>query len=401
MPMVAAAVDGTRTGGDAGTAALISARLPSLAGLRFAAAFLVFGFHTHVMGLVDTGPLGAVLDWIFGQAAGAFSFFFLLSGFVLTWSLRPAETAARFWRRRLARIYPNHLVTWLGVLGLLVVSGARVSAAVVVSNLLLVQAWLPDPRMYFGMNVVSWSLACEVFFYALFPLLYRLLVRLPAGAVWPATAAALAAIWVVPLAAQALPERYRYWAIWVCPLARLPQFVTGMLLARIVSDGRWPAVLRVWPIAALTAAAYVGSRWLPTDLRLVAGLGVPLALLVGAIAATDANGRRTVWCSPSMLLLSELAYAFYLIHHPVLRVVVRLAGTSHPVLTEVAIAAAGLVLALFGSWLLYRCVERPGRRLLLSAGRRAGPTSTPRAATAPVSRRTGARSTSGRYGPGA
>ena len=87
------------------------ARLPSLTGLRFAAAFLVFGFHAHIEGIVAAGATRDVMDWVFGPGAAGVSFFFVLSGFVLTWSVRPGETAWRFWRRRIAKIYPNHAVT--------------------------------------------------------------------------------------------------------------------------------------------------------------------------------------------------------------------------------------------------------------------------------------------------
>src|SRR6266511_676126 len=341
----------------------VAPALLSLIGLRFVAAFLVFGFHMHVMGLLDSGTGGTVLEWIFSQGGGAFSIYFILSGFVLTWSLRPTDTAARFWQRRVARIYPNHAATWLAALGIGLLGGG-LSAAVALPNLLLVQAWLPAPRVYFGMTVVGWALACEGFFSALFPLLHRGLLRLPRRALWCAVAASMTVIWLVPLATQPLATPYRYWAIWVFPVARLPEFVSGMLLARIVREARWPASVGVWPATALTAGAYVGSRWLPLELRLVASMAVPLALLIGAIAAADASGRPTRWSWPWLLWLGQLSYAFYLVHHLVLRVVVRLAGSSHSAFTEAALAAAALALALCGSWLLYRCVERPARRLL-------------------------------------
>jgi peptidoglycan/LPS O-acetylase OafA/YrhL len=41
------------------------------------------------------------------------SSFFALSGFVLTWSLRAADTKRAFYRRRFARVYPLHFLTLL------------------------------------------------------------------------------------------------------------------------------------------------------------------------------------------------------------------------------------------------------------------------------------------------
>ena len=37
--------------------------------------------------------------------------------------------------------------------------------------LLLVQAWVPDPPTILALNPVSWSLACEAFFYLVTPTL--------------------------------------------------------------------------------------------------------------------------------------------------------------------------------------------------------------------------------------
>jgi peptidoglycan/LPS O-acetylase OafA/YrhL len=87
--------------------------LPSLSGLRFVAVLVVFGFHVHVANVFSDGAIRAVIERIFGPGAGGVSFFFVLSGYVLTWSARPHDTAVRFWRRRFARIYPNYLVALL------------------------------------------------------------------------------------------------------------------------------------------------------------------------------------------------------------------------------------------------------------------------------------------------
>ncbi len=307
------------------------------------------------------------MEWIFGPGSVGVSFFFILSGFVLTWSARPHDTAGRFWRRRIAKIYPNHAVTGIAALTVAALTGAGLSAAVVVPNLLLLQAWSPDIRVFFGLNTVSWSLACEAFFYACFPLLHRALIRLPGNRLWPAAVATLGLVWLVPVAAQLLPSADRYWAVWILPLARLPEFVAGMVLARIVQSGRWPAV-RLWPIATLTVAVYLSSRWLAEDFRLIAGTAAPLALLVAAVGAADAAGRRTPWAAGWAVRLGEISFAFYLVHLLVLRLFIRATGIDHPAPIGVAMALGALALATAGSWLLHRGVELPGVRLF--GGRR-------------------------------
>ena len=73
--------------------------LDSLTILRGPAALFVFFYHTrwaHVVPSASVGYVGVAL-------------FFVLSGFVLTWSYKPADGAKKFYLRRFARVYPLHL----------------------------------------------------------------------------------------------------------------------------------------------------------------------------------------------------------------------------------------------------------------------------------------------------
>ena len=109
--------------------------LPSLSGLRFGAVLLVFGFHLYAADIFTSGSVHTLLGWVFGPGAGGLSLFFVLSGFVLTWSARPDDTAPQFWWRRFVRIYPTHAATSVAVLIGVAVAGAGVSAATIVPNL--------------------------------------------------------------------------------------------------------------------------------------------------------------------------------------------------------------------------------------------------------------------------
>jgi peptidoglycan/LPS O-acetylase OafA/YrhL len=346
-------------------------RLPSLTGLRFVAAFLVFGFHVHIERIVADGPVRTAMEWVFGPGAVGVSFFFVLSGFVLTWSTRPGDTARRFWWRRFARIWPDHAATWVVAMALAVIGGTSVAVSVWLPNILLLQAWSPNIDIFFGLNTVSWSLACEVFFYAMWPALYVVLRRLPVRALWPATAVALGLVWLVPVLAQALPAADRYWFIWVFPVTRLPEFAAGMLLARIVREGRWPAWFGLTPATVLAAVVYLTSHYLPDDFQIVAGTVIPLAFLVAAAAATDVAGGPSPWRSAVAVRLGELSYAFYLVHQLVLRLVVHKFGVEHNAVTGLAVALFALVLALIASWILYEGVEKQALRILLRRPARA------------------------------
>jgi peptidoglycan/LPS O-acetylase OafA/YrhL len=360
----------------AGGGPMTQTRLPSLTGLRWIAAFMVFGFHISVVGLVDTGPAGTVLGRVFGQGAVGVSFFFILSGFVLAWSARAGDTPRRFWQRRFAKIYPNHFVTWVPALAVAILAGTTITVPIVVTNLFLVHAWVPDIDVFYGMNSVSWSLACEAFFYLMFPVLYAGLRRLPERALWPSTVAAMGVIWLIPVVVRLLPEDLHYWAIWVFPVSRLPEFVLGILLARVVRAGRWPDV-GTTPFVVLAVGAYIASAWLPFGFRIVAGTAVPLALLIAAVAVADVRDRpfplRTRWA----VWLGEVSYAFYLLHLLGLRLVARVFGADHSAAVEVGLVLVTLGAAVFGSWLLFAWVERPGMRIFGPRRRADSPSAQP------------------------
>jgi peptidoglycan/LPS O-acetylase OafA/YrhL len=338
-----------------------SSRLPSLTGLRFVAAALVFGFHAYVLHLLDTGSVGSVVEWIVGPGSAGVTFFFLLSGFVLSWSARETDTAARFWRRRMARIYPSHLVMLAVAVVLFVAGGKAITTTQLVSSVLLIQPWFQDPDVYFGLNTVSWSLACEAFFYLLFPLLYRGVRAVPTRWLRWAAAGGLALIWLVPLAAQLLPESDRYWVIWLLPIARTPEFVTGMLLARVVRVGLWPTQA-VGPVVAVAALGYVASTRLPMEIQHVAWPAVFFAAVIATAGAADAAGRPSVWGSRWAVWLGEISFAFYLVHLLVLESVLRITGIDHPLWMEAALVLGCLAVAVGASWLLHRSVELPGMR---------------------------------------
>ena len=73
--------------------------LPRLTSLRWFAALAVFLVHAD--SLFQWAPLR-----LFRFGASGVTFFFILSGFVLTWSMVPNLSARTFWWRRFARIYP-------------------------------------------------------------------------------------------------------------------------------------------------------------------------------------------------------------------------------------------------------------------------------------------------------
>lgn len=340
-------------------------KLPSLTGLRFVAAFAVFGFHVHTQRIFAESTTDRIFGTLFGHASVGVGFFFILSGFVLTWSARPDTPAREVWRRRAAKIYPLHLATWtIALAGLLYASSHEISLPGLLATLLLLQAWAPVEQIYFAVNTPAWSLSCEVAFYAAFPWLLRWVSRIRAGWLWPLVGLLVALAVAVSAGALTLGGDTRHWLANVWPVSRGLEFVIGMLLARIVREGRW-INLRPQPAMGLVLAGFAVAAVVPEGLGYVLGPFVPFVLLIPAVAAADIVGRPSLWRHRWCVFLGEISFAFYLLHQIVIRAVdVLLGSRDWAAGPGIAIVIGALVGSLLGAWLLHRCVELPMMRVL-------------------------------------
>jgi peptidoglycan/LPS O-acetylase OafA/YrhL len=343
-------------------------RLDALTGLRFWFAFLVVMHHSlqHWFGsgvypVADFGYIGV-------------DFFFVLSGFVLTWSWRPELRARRFWWNRFARIWPLHLTTLVAAVVFVADQIDEPGPVGTAANVLLVQAWFPEKSTYFSYNAVSWSLSCEVFFYLSFPLLVVLLARLSTPALARAVGAVVGVLLLYPClfsltVAPRDPSGWE-WTTYVIPAWRLGQFVVGIAAALALRRGWRPPVRGG---AALAGAAVVTGLLLGYGLHLghlpnrplieVGGTVVVAGVICG-VAHDEIRGRRRVLASRLMVELGAASYALYLVHALFYGWVVahwpRVGSGGMRVAGWSAYAAGAVALAL----LLHHVVEVPAERWL-------------------------------------
>ena len=370
-------------------------RLPSLTGLRALAAAMVF--LVHVRGLQ---PEQSQATWaaVFGVGGSGVTFFFVLSGFVLTWawSTAPSHRGA-FYRRRAARILPNYLVTWftgavVTALTLAAVGGSlRASGLAFVVGTPLLQAWVPLRSVFHGINGPAWSLSVEAFFYLLFPLFIGLLVRTRAAIRLAVALSCVVLVIALPTAAHLLglgPDLTE-WAVFVLPIARVPEFVLGCALAAYVASGGrlrcpFPLTLAV-ALVALALAAWLGDPW--TNAVVV----VPFTIVIATAAQRDLDGQGSFAAHPWMVRLGEWSFAFYLVHEQVIRLLQLVPGPGTSLAAGLALGTLALALSLGAAALLYGWVERPLERRW-----RNGPARAPAASRRQIQD----IAASGRVGPG-
>lgn len=385
MARTRVAVDDFLSGGSgvasAGTGGPRSSRLPSLTGLRFVAALLVFVYHASLpipsLRLFASDGVSFTFYDRASQAGGlGVGFFFVLSGFILTWSARPGDRPGAFWRRRFVKIYPNYVVAW--VLAMVLFASAYTPAWRAVLNLFMVQVWVPDFDTNFSVDPPGWSLGAEAFFYALFPLLLvgARRIRVDRLKFW------IAGLVVLALAKPALSYLFlsdspavpgepsvsvsEYWFGYILPPVRALDFALGILVARAVMAGRWRNIGMAWS-GVLVVAGY----WLAESVPYLYGQSaifiVPAALLIAATAIADSEGRFTLFRSRVLIWLGEISFAFYLMHFIVLAYLRSVLDGTFTTPAAVGLLLGALAVSIGVSWLLYSVVERPITRRWSSA----------------------------------
>jgi peptidoglycan/LPS O-acetylase OafA/YrhL len=354
-------------------------KLPSLTGLRFFAALLVFCFHITLSNspippndpinpLADA-ELGATLEWLVSKAGYVgVSFFFVLSGFLLAWASKPGEAKRQFWRRRLLKIFPNHLAMWVLSMGLF--AAAITTPLGWASNLFLVNSFIPDGAVYVAVNPPSWTLNSELLFYMLFPLLIVPLRKIPGNRLWLWAGIMVAAmvvmqllttylIPVTPVSPLTPISVTQFWFGYIFPPSRLFEFILGSILALIVLSGRW-VPLKMWQTLLICAAGYSLSMVVPFVYSFnVATIG-PVAAIICTVASTDLAGKPGFLGSKPMVWLGNISFGFYLCQGVVIfygRILLGDQVYETPV--ALLIVVGFFIATLLGGWALYALVEKP------------------------------------------
>lgn len=326
---------------------------------------MVFAYHVKNAGYFS-GNAQSAMTSVFGAGAIGVSLFFVLSGFVLSWSHKPNQSMRSFWWHRLARIYPLHIVALAAALLLSATVVPKIATDdpwALFANATLTSAWNAD--WWQAGNPVSWSLVCEAFFYLAFPLII-IVVRAMSPKVL--IAAAVSTLILVLAASPIVSVLFPQISPNSSPIVRLPEFVLGVMLAQLMARKVWRGP-RLVPALLVTIAGYTAAQSFPDSPLRIAGFTIiGFCLLIAALARADQEGRPTILATRLFTTLGTLSFPFYLVHVLIIQSFVALVpGVYQNPSARVSIVHVIVVLAiaLAAAALLHRLVEIPGRRLML------------------------------------
>jgi peptidoglycan/LPS O-acetylase OafA/YrhL len=368
-------------------------QLDGLTSLRFFAAFYVLLFHYT---LVD--PPGPNRTDLFVYGYSGVSFFFILSGFILSYNYKntdfgDAKNINKFLLARFARIYPVYIFSLLIAVPFLLSAVAKhktnevFAIAGIIYAPLGLHAWIPGAAC--TLNCPSWSISTEFFFYLIFPFVMPLVFFIPIR--WVAisfilfvlSGAVMSGVWAVfgdggyPLevswdrgqSARLASDFAKFF-----PPARLPEFISGIVLFvfwRKYGKAAQSRRALVLALAGGVTLAFLGN-WLPAVLMhngLTALCWIP-------IIWAGANSQRGLITSKPLVFLGKISYSLYLTHGTVLAIVgsidKRLFSDylkHHPFLSLLVATLS----ALCASALVYLFIEEPFRHAILRRWRPPAP----------------------------
>jgi peptidoglycan/LPS O-acetylase OafA/YrhL len=384
-------------------------RLNALTTLRFFAAMHVVLFHCaptlaektaqRLAALTNHSPallrdlvagLSQAMIAVMNAGPWSVSFFFILSGFILVYNYdddRRKFDVPKFWVARFARIYPVYLIGFLLAMPFVLDAvwqahghGAYHAATGGLLAATLLQSWVPYYATFW--NIPAWSLSVEAFFYAVFPLL---LIRLRRIDGVKTLVAVILGCWLVSVAKDPVIELLaggssstvtaivRYF-----PLCRLPEFVAGMALGRIMLmrggvSMRWAGWLAATSIDGIALLAALGSHR-PMFLNALGSLAPLFVLMIWSLTNEETPLAKLLGKKP-LVFLGESSYSIYILHLPLFaiwsvateHVGVHSSTSAHVGMENYLLPMAFIVGMVFLCGLVYRMVEMPARDVIRQA----------------------------------
>ncbi|BAO88899.1 acyltransferase family protein [Caballeronia cordobensis] len=358
-------------------------KLPALTSLRFFAAFAVVLHHSA--GFLAGSTIAKTLALRQGV-----SFFFVLSGFILTYTYISAGKKVDWWRfylHRFARIFPTHVagtILFIFLAGMwipAIFSGDEYRHALYL-NLAMAQSAIPLEKYYFSYNLVSWSISTEAFFYLAFPLMFTGKGKAP----WIGFAASLLAFAVMcwlSLYMGAPQDSHTELSVnglmYVNPLARMVEFALGCVTCHLFKS-RAPTKSRARSVStaiecvaviAVFVGLYAGTHARPfvsyyfgATIASVfgwAGAAPIFAFLIYVFARQSGRVSEALSARP-FVFLGEISFALYVTHFAILT---KLEQYPEHFQGNVETFWIYLAMCLMVAWATHMLIENPFRTLIV------------------------------------
>lgn len=346
-----------------------------LTSLRFFFAFIVFLSHLPIIYPTNSTLTNLQKD-VFAEGYLGVSFFFILSGFILSLTyknklINNKVPLKEFWIARIARIYPLHLFTLLiaiplSLTGILASTGVWLGKLFI--NILLLQSFFPQRSIYFSFNYPSWSISAESFFYLLFPFIISIHSKYP-----KTIYLSLVLITMIPLGIFLCPEDLQHRFFYINPFFRMVDFIVGILIYNIyekIKTSSWleskTSITFVELFSVLLFACFFAFHsFVPQGYRYSCYYWMPMITIILAFSY-QAGYLSRILSNRILVLLGEISFSFYLIHQLAIRYIGAINSKFSLISDNLLLMAIILVFTLLASYLSYHLIELPSSKYIKS-----------------------------------
>lgn len=341
--------------------------LDALTSIRFFAALIVLLFHATEK-IADHLP--PVIGPIIRNGAIGVPLFFILSGFVLTYSYQGSPLQlTQFFIARFARIYPVYLASLIIAFPFILkpLKAANELSRIpelVALKLSLLHGWSPWATWIW--NVPSWSLSFEAFFYLLFPLLLPLVGKLNSPirlALVPVCSLIFA--YCVPFKDLLQPN------ISLAPIRDSLLFVIGVALAyEFIQGRRMPKLIFAFSVLGALSLLAIHHPFPAGGPIRVALLLCLAGVIMGAASINRAD--KNFLNNPTLKFLGESSYSLYILHIPIGAFIALIASRFNSGFESPFVITIFVIISIAISCVAYTYLEVPANRYLRAklAGKR-------------------------------
>lgn len=336
-----------------------------LTSLRFVFAFMVFMSHN----ILFDKAVNPFLHHLFYEGCVGVSFFFILSGFILSHVYQEGfedkrVSKRKFYIARLARIYPLHIVTML--IWVYMRKDHPINEVYVtnfISNLSLTQSFYFTDEIRF--NTAAWSLSDEMFFYLLFPFLIAWLAEAKKKFVGVFLLGASVVLVLCPIIEG---SKYQEWLLYSFPPVRLLDFVVGILLYNVCQSVHVKnLVQKVSPTKLEVAAVllflsfYCIAYLIPEVYRYSIWYWLPVGLFI-SIFYFRAGAISQFLSKDTFVWLGDISFSFYMFHAIVLWYIRRSFVLADISVSKPIIFVLGVILTIVVSAISFKYLETPANK---------------------------------------
>ena len=351
--------------------------IDSLTTFRFFAALGVYFHHLNYSG--GLGSMGV-------------SFFFVLSGFILSYNYYGkfltlnTDNILKFILYRFARVYPVHILTFIISLPIIYFSNIKFNLLDTLLNIFLLQSYFPNGNKVFSFNAVSWTISVEMVFYAFLPFILFFLYKAKimhniknlfiVGSTFFLIAIIIAFMFRNEVEAFSLG----WWFIYIFPLFRLVDFIIGVLLGLIfisVSNKKLFEKKDIFIFSFLEIASILTfvfsyySKYYKFDSISYSLYYIPSISLIIFIFAFQRGIFSSLLSYSKLVYLGEISYSMYMIHQLAITYFARyffptIYGESPDIRHNLAQTFV-LLIIIYSSSIIYRFYEFPLRKRIRKA----------------------------------